>query len=120
MNDFIGQDAQEYQFNNATLPEIESSAEQNTMAGKNWLKTRDDSCPVCFTVQDNICRLVSGSNSTWATEEFRLDILRERIEPWLTSLFQSDETLRRIAPSIHLHYCSSVPIVIYDQLVQVL
>lgn len=90
MNDFIGQDAQEYQFNNATLPEIESSAEQNTMAGKNWLKTRDDSCPVCFTVQDNICRLVSGSNSTWATEEFRLDILRERIEPWLTSLFQSE------------------------------
>lgn len=60
----------------------------------NILKTRDDREPVQFTVdKDGKCKVIEGENPpSWAPskEGFESKILRQRIEPWLTSLFQSE------------------------------
>jgi len=58
------------------------------------LKSRDDKSPVHFeSVPDKeLFRLVKGSECSWAkaSDEFGVDKLRPRIEPWLTALFQSE------------------------------
>lgn len=57
----------------------------------NTLKTRDDHRPIEFTVDGDKFKLQAGMESSWLnTEEFGHKELRSRIEPWLTSLFQSE------------------------------
>ena len=66
------------------------------MAGdKNILKVRDDHKPVYFTsvdgdqIQFNLC--ADSPKPSWLSEnELSVTTLRERVEPWLTSLFQSE------------------------------
>lgn len=59
----------------------------------NFIKTRDAAEFVVFeTLGDGQFKLSPGNNCSWATEEqvFTERELRPRIEPWLTSLFQSE------------------------------
>lgn len=60
---------------------------------KNTLKVRDDHRPICFgpTEKINTFKLAPDSDASWVTgQEFGLNDLRNRVEPWLTSLFQSE------------------------------
>ncbi|MCO7623507.1 SIR2 family protein [Pseudomonas guariconensis] len=57
----------------------------------NTLKTRDDHVPLQFTADDDTFKLQAGSEASWLSgETFGRKDLRSRIEPWLTSLFQSE------------------------------
>ncbi len=57
----------------------------------NILKVRDDKVPVQFTADGDMFKLQKGSDASWLSgEAFGLKELRSRIEPWLTSLFQSE------------------------------
>lgn len=60
----------------------------------NIIKTRDDACPICF-IKENDCKYSLCEHHvgcSWAKQRqaFEENILKERIEPWLTSLFQSE------------------------------
>lgn len=55
----------------------------------NVIKVRDDHDPVEMTFSDNKFCAVSESGSS-DTTFFSIDDMRKRIEPWLTSLFQSE------------------------------
>ncbi|HWQ76458.1 MAG TPA: SIR2 family protein [Syntrophomonas sp.] len=59
---------------------------------ENILKSRDDYQPVRFEKSDEEkFKLSSDSDCSWLKEDlFGPDILRARIEPWLTALFQSE------------------------------
>jgi SIR2-like domain len=58
---------------------------------KNIIKVRDDRDPVHFIAEDKTFRLGEGSIASWANGgTFSQKDLRNRIEPWLTSLFQSE------------------------------
>jgi hypothetical protein len=59
---------------------------------KNILKSRDDSKPISFMKMDEeTFELCDGSRCSWVDKkEFNSQDLRHRIEPWLTSLFQSE------------------------------
>lgn len=55
------------------------------------LKTRDDPKPLWFTANGESFKLEAGSQASWLQgEEFGRKELRNRVEPWLTSLFQSE------------------------------
>lgn len=58
----------------------------------NVVKVRDDHKPVAFDSDGDKFKLQDGSEASWVTDsgEFGQKELRERIEPWLTSLFQSE------------------------------
>lgn len=58
----------------------------------NILKVRDDHLPIAFAVSEQgKFRFKEGTEISWLSgEEFSLKELRSRIEPWLTSLFQSE------------------------------
>lgn len=58
----------------------------------NIVKVRDDHRPLCFgTFGNKKFKFQEGSEASWASsEEFSQRELREHIEPWLTSLFQSE------------------------------
>ena len=57
----------------------------------NTLKTRDDHVPLQFTADGETFRLQTGSEASWLSgQAFGHKELRSRIEPWLTSLFQSE------------------------------
>lgn len=58
----------------------------------NIVKVRDDHRPLCFRTSENKkFKLQEGSEASWvSSEEFSRRELREHIEPWLTSLFQSE------------------------------
>lgn len=58
----------------------------------NWLRVRDDHQIVRFEVVDaGMFKLCEGVDAQWiSAQEFGLKELRSRIEPWLTSLFQSE------------------------------
>lgn len=57
----------------------------------NTLKIRDDHKPVAFAADGDAFKLQAGSQVAWLTgETFGHKELRNRIEPWLTSLFQSE------------------------------
>lgn len=66
--------------------------------GEQIIKTRDDPNPVTLVRGDSssetiVCfRLLNGMNCFWAkaNDEFGPEKLRERIEPWLTALCQSE------------------------------
>ncbi len=77
--------------------EIESSGDSSSPenpAPKNQLKVRDDHTPVSFQSAKDPGKFVlcDGHEASWATkdQEFGLQELRNRIEPWLTALFQSE------------------------------
>lgn len=62
----------------------------------NVLKVRDDSIPLRF-IKDNgnkdskIFKVIEDNSATWCPDgTFGISDLRSRIEPWLTSLFQSE------------------------------
>lgn len=59
---------------------------------KNLLKVRDDHSPMLFerSESEGRYRFCSDAEVEWAPREFGTKELRGRIEPWLTSLFQSD------------------------------
>lgn len=57
----------------------------------NILKVRDDYAPLQFTADGQKFKLQAGTEASWSkSEEFDHKELRNRIEPWLTSLFQSE------------------------------
>jgi hypothetical protein len=57
----------------------------------NTLKTRDDHVPLQFAADGETFKLQAGSEASWLSgEAFGHKELRSRIEPWLTSLFQSE------------------------------
>lgn len=57
----------------------------------NTLKIRDDHQPLRFTAEGDAFKLQDGSQAAWhAGKTFGRKELRNRIEPWLTSLFQSE------------------------------
>lgn len=57
----------------------------------NTLKIRDDHQPLRFTAEGDAFKLQDGSQAAWLTgKTFGPKELRNRIEPWLTSLFQSE------------------------------
>lgn len=60
---------------------------------ENTLKVRDDHRPICFGSAEKInsFKLGPDCDASWVTgQEFSLKDLRNRVEPWLTSLFQSE------------------------------
>lgn len=63
---------------------------------QNILKVRDDHIPICFVPDakkngEQTYKLIDGSSASWLSEDtFTITDLRGRIEPWLTSLFQSE------------------------------
>lgn len=59
----------------------------------NILKSRDDQYPIKFIpVGMDDFRIKEGIQCPWqkTDKDFKYDILRQRIEPWLTALFQSE------------------------------
>lgn len=57
----------------------------------NTLKIRDDHKPLVFSADGDAFKPQVGSQAAWLTgETFDQKELRRRIEPWLTSLFQSE------------------------------
>lgn len=68
---------------------IQAESSQKTV---NLLKVRDDHQPVRFeVVEEGKFKLCEGVDAQWVSaQEFGLKELRSRIEPWLTSLFQSE------------------------------
>ena len=58
---------------------------------KNVIKVRDDATPVWFSGGDGKYKLNENTEASWlGSNEFSNKDLRHRIEPWLTSLFQSE------------------------------
>lgn len=61
---------------------------------ENIIKTRDDFEPIYFSINPENDKefIIDGSNCSWCNDEKKIKIsdLRQRIEPWLTSLFQSE------------------------------
>ena len=76
--------------------EASQSSEKNGKENANILKVRDDPEPIQFfslnpEAEKPTFQLSKGSEAHWLLEkEFGLKELRGRIEPWLTSLFQSE------------------------------
>lgn len=61
------------------------------MSSANTLKVRDDHKPLEFAEDGDSFKLQAGSEASWLKgETFGHKELRNRIEPWLTSLFQSE------------------------------
>lgn len=57
----------------------------------NFLKVRDDRMPLQFSADGDKFKLQTDTEASWTTEgKFSQKDLRSRIEPWLTSLFQSE------------------------------
>jgi hypothetical protein len=75
------------------LPIDETLIVTNGLAKANVLKVRDDHHPVRFTsTPDGKFKLCADEEASWATQDkpFGIKELRTRVEPWLTSLFQSE------------------------------
>lgn len=73
------------------MPKSDEQAVAKEQA-KNLVKVRDDHEPMWFSSEGEKFRLSEGSCASWVgeTNEFNQRDLRSRIEPWLTSLFQSE------------------------------
>lgn len=71
-----------------TTIELPPSAKQ----APNIVKVRDDHRPLYFSADGEKFKLQDGGEASWLSDgqEFGQKELRERIEPWLTSLFQSE------------------------------
>lgn len=65
---------------------------------KQLLKCRDDHAPVSFCAEEGCpdqpkqFKLIEGTTCSWVKSDspFGVEVLRSRIEPWLTALFQSE------------------------------
>lgn len=58
---------------------------------KNYIKVRDDKRPIEFVTDENGFKLSEGQETSWVSNDtFTQKELRSRVEPWLTSLFQSE------------------------------
>ena len=69
----------------------------------NIIKVRDDYEPVKFELIEskselNKFKICEGSSASWTDQEFTVKDLRNRIEPWLTSLFQSEHLSLLVGP----------------------
>lgn len=74
------------------MSKTDSPKENNTLP-PNIVKVRDDHAPIYFSIisENNKFKILESSKVSWTgTEEFTQKELREHIEPWLTSLFQSE------------------------------
>ncbi|EKP0295203.1 SIR2 family protein [Aeromonas allosaccharophila] len=57
----------------------------------NYIKVRDDKKPIEFVIAEHEFTLGAGQATSWVSNDtFTQKDLRTRIEPWLTSLFQSE------------------------------
>ncbi|EGX6956810.1 fibronectin-binding protein (FBP) [Aeromonas hydrophila] len=57
----------------------------------NYIKVRDDKEPIAFVSAESGFTLGAGQETSWVSNDaFSQKDLRSRIEPWLTSLFQSE------------------------------
>lgn len=71
--------------------EIPASESKPKKADINILKVRDDHVPLKFVAEGDKFKLLVDLKPSWlSSEEFGQKDLRNRIEPWLTSLFQSE------------------------------
>jgi hypothetical protein len=73
--------------------ELAMSGETTQEAFKNILKVRDDHLTIRFNAaeQPEAFRLAPDCDASWVNgQEISLKDLRNRVEPWLTSLFQSE------------------------------
>jgi hypothetical protein len=71
--------------------EIPVSEAEPKKADINILKVRDDHEPLEFVADGDKFKLQTDLKPSWlSSEEFGQKELRNRIEPWLTSLFQSE------------------------------
>lgn len=75
----------------------EGSEPSDNQKPRNIIKVRDDHEPICFisaTLQENSelsFVLTKGYSANWFSgDSFSITDLRGRVEPWLTSLFQSE------------------------------
>lgn len=79
--------------NDGSAP-IESENNTSTTTQNNTLKVRDDRLPIYFesTSEEGKFTLCADSKASWANEgqSFSHKELRSRVEPWLSSLFQSE------------------------------
>ena len=76
--------------------------------GFNVIKTRDDVHPWCFSKSGNtltLCEQSEDCSWTASKAEFSFSTLRERIEPWLTSLFQSEHLSVLIGSGLSIGVC---------------
>ncbi|MCF8808355.1 SIR2 family protein [Xanthomonas campestris pv. campestris] len=77
---------------NSDSPKADDKAAKN--AAQNIIKVRDDRKPISFNSnEDGGFKVADGDDASWAdgdSKEFNQKDLRTRIEPWLTSLFQSE------------------------------
>lgn len=75
-------------------PPAEQESDKQPPQKINILKVRDDYRPVYFepVPEGAKFKLCEGGEASWVTtdQEFGLKELRSRVEPWLTSLFQSE------------------------------
>lgn len=71
-----------------------TESEEEKKVPVNIVKTRDDRSPVHFVEgsEPGSYVVAEGHTCSWADEDntFKLKVLRERVEPWLTALFQSE------------------------------
>lgn len=57
----------------------------------NYIKVRDDKKPIAFVPAESGFTLLADQETSWVSNDaFSQKDLRSRIEPWLTSLFQSE------------------------------
>lgn len=76
----------------------------------NIIKTRDDTRPICFIAKDDekfdLCE--HHESCSWAKHgtTFSKNILRARVEPWLTSLFQSEHLTLLAGSGLTTGICS--------------
>lgn len=76
---------------NEAVIEIPLSNAEPQKADINILKVRDDHVPLEFVADGDKFKLDADLKPSWlSSEEFGQKELRNRIEPWLTSLFQSE------------------------------
>ncbi|WP_407471887.1 hypothetical protein ABFU14_10435 [Xanthomonas campestris pv. raphani] len=79
---------------NASSDSLNADDKVTKSAGQNVIKVRDDRSPISFnSTEVGKFRVVDGDDASWAdgdSKEFNQKDLRTRIEPWLTSLFQSE------------------------------
>ena len=84
----------------------------------NIIKTRDDSHPVCFIKNDSgkyaLCEHHPGCAWCKKSDPFEEKILRERIEPWLTSLFQSEHLSLLTGSGLTVGICSVAKTTVSD------
>lgn len=88
----------------------EKETEENKTVNKNILKSRDDPNPTIFTYDEKSASddkkyiLCEGQRCSWAKpdEPFEVKIIRERIEPWLTALCQSEHLSLLIGSGLNL------------------